>query len=320
MTIIYLADPSIQAQQLQAIRDALPADWQLADQPAGAAAILTENVDVTAALLGEAGESLKLILRLDTGKAKVAETDLPVCDLENMGLNGVAEHVVTLILALSRNLLWSARQTKAAAWVTGKDRPILTDQRKYTYNWINLPSAGAIYRKKVGIVGLGHIGRAVAKRLRPFGVQLLYTDLQRFDPATEVKLGVSWRSLDDLLRESDIVTLHLRFTDGPDGNDKMFGAREFGLMKPTAYFINTSRGRVVDEDALVDALESGQIAGAGLDVFRYEPLPKDHPLLARAGDQVILTAHVSGTYNVEAWQITANEVIERVLEALYTHQ
>ena len=316
MTVIYLADPAIQAQQVQAIREALPSDWQLSEQPAGASAILTENMDVTSAMLQAAGDDLKLILKLDTGKAKVAQTGQPVYTLENMGLNGVAEHVVTLILALSRSLLWSARQTRAAAWVPGKDEPVLTDQRKYTYNWIDLPSAGAIYRKKVGIVGLGHIGRAVARRLRPFGVQLLYTDLNRFDPATEAELGVSWRSLDDLLRESDFVTLHLRFVEGPDGNDKMFSTREIELMKPTAYFINTSRGRMVDEDALVEALKSGRIAGAGMDVFRYEPLPKDSPLLALASDKVILTAHVSGTYNVEAWQITAKEVIERVQEAL----
>ncbi len=316
MTLIYLADPAVQTQQIQAIRDALPQGWQLSDQPAGAAAILTENVNITPEMLRSAGSSLKLILRLDTGQAQVTETNLPVYNLENMGLNGVAEHVVALILTLSRNLLWSARQTNAAAWAPGKDEPALTDQRKYTYNWIDLPSAGAIYRKRVGIVGLGHIGRAVARRLRPFGVQLLYTDLQRFDPATEAELGVSWRSLENLLRESDFVSLHLRFTEGPGGNDKMFGAREFALMKPSAYFINTSRGRMVDEDALAEALKDGQIAGAGLDVFRYEPLPKDHPLLQLAGDQVILTAHVSGTYNVEAWQITANEVIERVQEAL----
>ena len=316
MTRIYLADPNIQTQQLDAIREVLPAGWELSDDPAGAAAILTENVDVTAGMLQAAGPALKLILRLDTGRAAVADCGLPVYNLENMGLNGVAEHVVTLILVLSRNLLWSARQTKAAAWIPGRDEPILTDQRKYTYNWIGLPSAGAIYRKKVGIVGLGHIGREVAKRLRPFGVQLLYTDLQRFDPAVEAELGVSWRTLDDLLRESDFVTLHLRFIDGPDGNDKWFGAREFGLMRPTAFFINTARGRLVDEDALIDALQTGKIAGAGLDVFRYEPLPKDSPLLALAGDRVILTGHVSGTYNVEAWQITAQELVERVQEAL----
>jgi phosphoglycerate dehydrogenase-like enzyme len=316
MASIYIADSSIRAEQVEAIRAELPAGWTLADGPQGADAILTENAPVSAELQARAGASLKLVLRLDTGSAAIDAGSAPVVELSNTGLIGVAEHVVTLILALSRRLLWVTAQSAKAAWVEGKDTPILTDQRKYTYNWIGLPESGAIYRKKVGIVGLGHIGQAVAKRLRPFGVQLLYTDLKRLDPAQEAALGVKFRPLDDLLRESDFVTLHLRFQEGPDGNEKMFSTREFGLMKQTAYFINTSRGRMVDEDALAAALREGQIGGAGLDVFRYEPLPKDHPLLALAGDQVLLTAHTAGAYNPESWHTTAVEVVERVQEAL----
>jgi phosphoglycerate dehydrogenase-like enzyme len=316
MTKIYLADPEIHAEQLKALRAELPEGWSLVDSLAGASAILTENVDVSPAMLVAASDTLHVILRLDTGKAVVAPTEIPVIDLSNTGLVGVAEHVVLMMLSLSRRLLWVARKTAEADWVAGKDQPIFTDQRKYTYNWIDLPNSGALYRKKVGIVGLGFIGREVAKRLRPFGVQLLYTDLQRFDEETEKRFGVSWRSMDDLLKESDFVTLHLRFQDGPDGNDKQFGARQFDMMKPTAYFINTSRGRMVDEAALVQALKTGQIAGAGLDVFRYEPLPKDHPLLEVCGDNVILTAHVAGTYMVEAWQTTAVEIVERIKEAI----
>jgi phosphoglycerate dehydrogenase-like enzyme len=316
MTKIFLADPEIHAEQLKSLRAELPEGWTLVDDPSGAAAFLTENVDVTPEMLASAGDSLRVVLRLDTGGARIAPAAVPVLDLSNTGLVGVAEHVVALMLALSRRLLWVARKTAEAKWVQGKDQPIFTDQRKYTYNWIDLPNSGALYRKKVGIVGLGFIGREVAKRLRPFGVQLLYTDLQPFPEEIEKSLGVSWRSMDDLLKESDFVTLHLRFQDGPGGNDKQFGATEFGKMKPTAYFINTSRGRMVDEDALVHAIKTGQIAGAGLDVFRYEPLPTDHPLLEVCGDNVILTAHVAGTYMVEAWKTTAVEIIERIQEAL----
>lgn len=316
MVKIFLADPAIRAEQINAVRAELPEGWEISPAAAGAAAILTENVDITPGMLAAAGETLRVVFRLDTGFAQVAPAKVPVIDLSNTGLIGVAEHVVTLMLALSRRLLWVAQKTAKAEWVEGKDQPILTDQRKYTYNWIGLPDSGALYRKKVGIVGLGHIGRAVAKRLLPFGMQLLYTDLNRFDSQTEASLGVSYRSMDDLLREADFVTLHLRYVDGPGGNENMFSAREFGLMKPTAYFINTSRGRMVDEAALVTALKTGQIAGAGLDVFHYEPLPKDSPLLALAGDQVIITPHVAGSYNVESWKTTAVEIIERLQAVL----
>lgn len=316
MASIYVADPNIRAEQIAALRSSLPAGWRLLEGPRGANAILTENVDVSAEMLAAAGNGLRLIARLDPGRATVAPTEVPVIDLYNTGTIGVCEHVVTLILALSRRLLWVARQTAKAAWVPGRDQPILTDQRRYTFNWIGLPSSGAIYSKKVGIIGLGQIGRGVAKRLRPFGVRLLYTDLQRFDPQVEASLGVEWRELDDLLRQSDFVTLHIRFQEGPGGNENWFGARELALMKPTAYLINTSRGRIVDEDALVAALRKGQIAGAGLDVFHYEPLPANHPLLALAGDNVILTPHVAGTVMSEAWQTTANELIERLQELM----
>jgi phosphoglycerate dehydrogenase-like enzyme len=246
----------------------------------------------------------------------VAGTDVPVADLSNTGSIGVAEHVVTLMLALSRRLLWVARQTAAQQWAAGRGEPILTDQRRYTYNWIDLEGSGCIYRKKVGIVGFGQIGQAVAARLRPFGVQLLYTDLNRLPPAEETRLGARWRDLDGLLRESDFITLHHRFMDGPGGNDRQFSAREFALMKPTAYFINTSRGRMVDEDALAEAVRTGRIAGAGIDVFRYEPFAANNPLAALAGDNVILTAHTAGAPMVEAWQTTAQELVERIQELL----
>jgi phosphoglycerate dehydrogenase-like enzyme len=316
MTGIYIADPHIRAEQIAAIRHALPSGWALLDRPSGAAAIVTEGVDITPEMLAAAGTGLRLIARLDAGNASVAATHVPVADLSNTGSIGVAEHVITLMLVLSRRLLWVARQTAAQQWVAGRDEPILTDQRRYTYNWIGLDGSGCLYRKKIGIVGFGQIGQAVAARLRPFGVQLLYTDLNRLPPAEETRLGARWRDLDGLLRESDFITLHHRFMDGPGGNDRQFSAREFALMKPTAYFINTSRGRMVDEDALAEAVRTGRIAGAGIDVFRYEPFAANNPLAALAGDNVILTAHTAGAPMVEAWQTTAHELIERIQELL----
>ena len=267
-------------------------------------------------MLTAAGPALRLIARLDTGAATVAQTDVPVVDLPNSALTGVAELTVLLILALSRHLLGIQQRVAEQRWAPGRDEPKLTDQQRYTYNWIDLADFGTLYGKTVGLVGLGYIGRATAARLRPFGVRLLYTKRQRLPADEEKALGVTWRELDSLLRESDFVALQHRFQEGPDGNDRQFGTRAFALMKPTAYLINTARGRLVDEDALVKALRDGTIAGAGLDVFRYEPLPSDHPLLTMLGDNVIVTPHVAGAPVAEAWQAIARVLIETISATL----
>ncbi|MCB0148458.1 MAG: hypothetical protein M9936_23320 [Caldilinea sp.] len=312
---IFVADPGIRAEQIEAIRGRLPAGWTLAEDATGAAAIVTENVDVTPAMVAAAGDALRLVARLDTGSAHVPEdVSVPVADLPNTALVGVAEHTILLMMALSRQLLDVTARTQAQQWLPERSTPILTDQRRYTYNWIGLQEFGVLYRKTLGIVGLGLIGRAVAVRARAFGMKLLYTQRTRLDPAAEQALGVAWRPLDEMLAASDFVSLHHRFQEGPEGNDGHIGARELALMKPTAYLINTARGRLVDEDALVAALQNGQIAGAGLDVFRYEPLPPDHPLLALASPRLILTPHVAGAPVMEAWQTIADELVERLLE------
>jgi phosphoglycerate dehydrogenase-like enzyme len=312
MKKIYLADPAIRAEQIEAIQRALPSDWSLTDKATGAAAILSESVDITAAMVTEAGDSLSLIVLLDTGNATVAATSTPIVELPNTALVGVAEHAVMLIMALSRHLFAVARVTSERQWLPDRNMPILTDQKLYTYNWIGLEDFGTLYGKTVGLVGLGLIGRATAARLRPFGMRLLYTQRNRLDEATEARLGVQWRSMDELLGESDFVSLHHRFQEEAPSNDNHIGKREISLMKPTAYLINTARGRLVDEDALVDALKSGRIAGAGLDVFRYEPLPDDHALFDLAGDNVILTPHIGGAPVDEAWATIARELIEHV--------
>ncbi len=113
------------------------------------------------------------------------------------------------------------------------ETPILTDQRKYTYNWIGLDDFGMIFGKTVGLVGFGYIGKEVAKRLLPFGARIIYHDIVRADPKTEAEYGAEYRDLDSLLKESDFVSLHLKFSGD---NDKQFGRREFGLMKPNGVF------------------------------------------------------------------------------------
>ena len=310
---IFIADVGIHAEQIEAIRSRLPLGWSLADVSGGVMAILTENVDVSPAMIEAAGSGLRLIARLDTGQATTPEgLTVPVIDLPNTALIGVAEHTVMLILALSRHLLGVIRQTNAQAWLPERSQPILTDQRRYTYNWIGLKDWGTLYGKTVGLIGLGLIGRATAVRLRSFGMRLIYTQRHRLDPVAETRLGVQWRELDALLAESDFVSLHQRFQEGSDGNDNHIGARELALMGPAAYLINTARGRLVDENALAAALRTGQIAGAALDVFRHEPLPADSSLFALAGDNLILTPHVAGAPLIEAWAMIAQELIEHL--------
>jgi glyoxylate reductase len=323
---------------VDALARTLPPTWQLTRDPQDAAAILTENAAVTPAMIAAAGASLRLLLRLDTGHAPVpANLPVPLVDLPNTALVGVAEHTILLMLALSRNLLDVLARTRRAEWLPDRSTPLLTDQRKYTYNWIGVQDFGVLYRKTLGIVGLGLIGRAVAARARAFGMRVLYTQRHRLDPSLEAHLGVTFASLDDLLAASDFVSLHHRFDDGSGGpaptapgpaptapgpaptapgNDRQFGAAEFARMKPTACLINTARGRLVDEDALAEALRDGQIAGAGLDVFRYEPLPPDHPFFALPPGRLLLTPHVAGAPLAEAWQTIAEELVERVQAAL----
>jgi glyoxylate reductase len=144
-----------------------------------------------------------------------------------------------------------------------------------------------IYGKTLGIVGFGRIGRAVAKRATGFDMKVLYHDKYPADAETERALNARSVSMDELLSNSDFISLH---TDYNPETHHLISAPQFTMMKPTAYLINTSRGPVVDEAALVDALTSGKIAGAGLDVYENEP--QVHPGLL-ALENVVLTPHIA---------------------------
>jgi len=138
-------------------------------------------------------------------------------------------------------------------------------------------------------VGLGNIGKKVARRSAAFDMKVQYYDVVRLTEDQEDALGVRFVLLEELLRTSDVVSLHVPLTDG---TRSLMGAREFGLMKPGAILVNTCRGPVVDEDALHRALTQKQIAGAGLDVFVEEPPKSNHPLFALPN--VTLSPHSAG--------------------------
>lgn len=167
-------------------------------------------------------------------------------------------------------------------------------------------AGAAVHGKTLGIVGLGRIGRAVARRARGFDMAILYTKRSRLSEAEERDLGVTYVPLDDLLRRADFVSLNAAFTRE---TYHLIGARELSLMKPTAFLINTARGPMVDEAALVEALRARRIGGAGLDVFEEEPWV--HPDLPSL-DRVTLTPHLGSAVG-ELRETMAHIVVDNIL-------
>ncbi len=306
-TDIFLVDPGIQPVILESLRRA---ELRLCDSPVGASAFVTQDRDVDERLLEAAGGKLQAIFLLEPARAKIAGTSVPVCPLGNLALLGVAEHTVLLMLALAKRLPWILEKTRKREWSPDTSEPTLTNQRDYSYNWVNLQEFGMLRGRTVGLVGLGYIGRAMARILNGFSANVIYHELKRLPIKVEGELGVEWREFDELLEQSDYVSLHHRFLDGPEGNDKQFGSEAFQRMKRTAFFINTARGRMVDEDVLCEAIKSGEIAGAALDVFRYEPLPDDHRFFDLPAEKMILSPHLSGMPIRDAAEDVTRQIVE----------
>jgi phosphoglycerate dehydrogenase-like enzyme len=306
-----------------ALTAALPPGWTLAEEPDDATVVIAADEPLTADVLDRAGDALRVVVTTDpetdvlTSRPDVRIVTIP--SEGDMSRPVVAEYAVMMILALARNLLAMARTTVEDPWAPGRETSILTDQSTYVYNWTDLKGSGYLLGKSVGIIGGGgKIGVELAQRLAPFQARLLYTQRNRLTSADERRLGLEWREFDDLIRESDFVALCHRLQEGPDGNENQFGAREFAMMKPTAYLVNVARGRLIDDDALLSALRNGEIAGVALDVFRYEPLPKDHPLLALAGDRVILTPHLAAGSEAEYWEFVLRSALLECDKSLTT--
>jgi glyoxylate reductase len=172
---------------------------------------------------------------------------------------------------------------------------------------------GGVSRKALGLIGMGGVGRATAARAGGFSMRVLYYDPQRLAADDEKALNMMWRPLDELLADSDFVSLHARLT--PETRH-LIGERELNLMKRTAYLINSARGPLVDEEALVRVLEARRIAGAGLDVFEHEPRP--HAKLLRM-DNVVMTPHI-GSAVTELRAVMANVVVDNIVAVLERRQ
>ncbi|HEX6383335.1 MAG TPA: D-glycerate dehydrogenase [Anaerolineae bacterium] len=258
--------------------------------------LLTEKID--AELLDAAGPQLKVVSLMAVGYdnidvAACTERGIPVGNTPGVLTEATADLTLALMLATARRVVRAAEAVKAGRWQT----------------WEPMGFIGPdVYGSTVGIVGLGKIGLAVARRLCGFDVRLLYHNRSPNPAAAEV--GATYVDLNTLLAESDFVSLHCPLTAE---TRHLINASRLRQMKPTAVLINTARGDVVDQDALVEALRQGTIAYAGLDVTTPEPLPAGSPLLALPNATVL--PHI-GSASVSAREKMATMAAENLLTGL----
>jgi len=213
----------------------------------------------------------------------------------------VADEAFALLLGAARKLHLADNYVKGGKWVTGGCYPALV--------FMGAKITGAT----IGIIGMGRIGGEVAKRAKGFNMNILYYDMRQREDL-EKELGAKKVSLEELLRQSDFVCLH---TPHNKETEKLIGKKELALMKNTAILESNSRGKVIDSDALYEALKNGVIAGAALDVFEPTPIPLDHPILKL--DNVLLAPHIAGA--VKPLRLEANiRVAEDVVNVLNGHQ
>ena len=224
-------------------------------------------------------KKLKLVQLLSAGYDKcdiesARRAGVPICNNGGANSVAVAEHTLMLMLAVCRRLIWQHQNVAAGRW-RGNNW-----QEKHVYE---------LEGKTLGIIGLGTIGKKVARLAQAFDMKVIYFDILRLNEAEEDAVGARFRLFDEVLALSDIVSLHVPLLPS---TRHFISTRELGLMQRHAYLINTCRGPVVDEPALVTALSDGKIAGAGLDVFELEPPSPDNPLFTL--ENVVLTAHLAG--------------------------
>lgn len=224
----------------------------------------------------EAAPRLRLVLHQGVGYHDTVDTtalrdrQIPLAITPGGTPEGVAEHTLMMMLAVGRRLAWQDAELRQGRWHSNTVRA----------------EARGLGGARVGIVGLGRIGKQVAKRLIPFESEVVYHDILDMDPAVEHALRVTRLSFGDLLATSDFVTLHLPLTDR---SRHMIDAAAIAAMKDGAILINCARGPVVSEAALLDGLSSGKLGGAGLDVFEVEPVRGPSPFAGFRN--VVLTPH-----------------------------
>ena len=257
--------------------DLPPDPVSLAAALARSDAALTMVVDRIPPVMLEAAPNLRIIANMAVGydnvdPAHAASLGTWVTNTPGVLAETTADFAFALLMSAARNVVASDRDTRAGGWKTWSPTAFLGPD---------------VHGATLGVVGLGEIGEAVARRATGFAMRILYSSRTR-KPEAEARLGLVAVSLDELLAASDFVSLHTPLNPETRG---LMGAAQFARMKRSAILVNTSRGQVVDQDALVAALEAHQLAGAALDVTDPEPLPLDHPLYRFPN--VIITPHIA---------------------------
>ncbi|HVU71185.1 MAG TPA: phosphoglycerate dehydrogenase [Ktedonobacteraceae bacterium] len=265
------------------------------------ALIVRSATQVTADILAEAGQ-LKIVGRAGVGVDNIdteAATNrgIMVVNSPTGNIVAAAEHTIAMLMALARHVPAASGSIKAGKWE--KNRFMGVEVRN----------------KILGVIGLGKVGTEVTKRAQGLEMQVVAFD-PYVSPEQARKLGVTMLTLDEVLQQADFLTLHTSLTSGPNGTRGLISVRELALMKPTAQLINCARGGLIDEEALLNALNEGKIAGAALDVFSQEPV-RDSEVLKQllAHERIVATPHLGGSTE-EAQVGVATDVAEQVVAVL----
>lgn len=261
--------------------------------------LLTERIDDE--MLAVAGPNLRIVANVAVGYDNI---DVPACTIRNVVVTNTpgvldettADFTWTLLMAVARRLVEADRMARSGAW------------KKWNLDQL---CGTDIWGKTLGIIGFGRIGRAVARRASGFRMRIIYNSSTRAPSEIEKELNAEFMSRDAVFEQADFVSLHVPLNSATRG---LVGPEELARMKPTAFLINTTRGPVVQEAALIDALERGRIAGAALDVFEREPLIPDG--LRR--DNVVLAPHL-GSASIETRTKMALIAVENAV-ALFNGQ
>lgn len=268
----------------------------LAELP-GVIASLPSNDEFTARVLDSPGAAdLRIISRTGVGLnsidlAAAAEKGVVVTSAVGQNSLSVAEHTFALMLSAARRIAFQDKGIRAGEWAS-----------------LRIPGA-PLNGKTLGILGLGNIGKEVARRAAAFGMEIIACDIAP-DERFAAEVGVYFHSLEEVARRADYLTCHVPLTPETTG---IVGRELLGLMKPGAFLINTSRGPVVDIDALAEALASGGLGGAGVDVFPQEPPVVDHPLFDQGN--LIVTPHAAGV-GEDACENTLRHAVRAVVDLL----